>query len=219
MGKHHQLRGLVLLTAILGGLATSFSTVYAVSTSGVRSTTTRPSASRGTAATNATRGTTPASRGLTTTNRGTTNAGRPSTSSPSSRASFPSAKSISNNRSVEAQRAGNEAIKSSTYKSLTNQTERASYVNWHENYANNSLRYFTDIRYFYMPFNIWNAMVLGNNQDKLAENMNIVVSQRNYRWIKVGEKMIAVPQSVYDKIQVGDKITLVDDNHIKIVHR
>ena len=54
------------------------------------------------------------------------------------------------------------------------------------------------------------------NQDKLAGNMVSTASQRNYRWIRVGDKMVALPQSVYNKVKVGDKITLVDNNHIKI---
>lgn len=71
-----------------------------------------------------------------------------------------------------------------------------------------------------IKWNIWNTVILGNNQnknqDKLASNMVSTASQRNYRWIRVGDKMVALPQSVYNKVKVGDKITLVDNNHIKI---
>lgn len=221
MGKQRKrLVGITLATLVLN-LAMPFSSVHAVSTSGSRST---PSASRGATGS---RSISPASRGVTTVNRGAS-ASR-STASPNVRTggsrsntktSSPSARNTVGNKSIEAQRAGARATKTRTYKSLTSPKERTSYVNWHENYSNDSLRYFTSINYFYMPWNIWNAVILGNNQnksqDKLASNMVSVASQRNYRWIRVDDKMIAVPQSVYNKVKVGDKITLVDNDHIKI---
>lgn len=144
-----------------------------------------------------------------------------SRSTPSASRGATGSRSISPaSRGVTTVNRGARATKTSTYKSLTNPKERASYVNWHENYSNDSLRYFTSINYFYMPWNIWNAVILGNNQnksqDKLASNMVSVASQRNYRWIRVDDKMVAVPQSVYNKVKVGDKITLVDNDHIKI---
>lgn len=221
MGKQRKrLVGITLATLVLN-LAMPFSSVHAVSTSGSRST---PSASRGATGS---RSISPASRGVTTVNRGAS-ASR-STASPNVRTggsrsntktSSPSVRNTVSNKSIETQRAGARATKTSTYKSLTSPKERASYVNWHENYSNDSLRYFTSINYFYMPWNIWNAVILGNNQnknqDKLASNMVSVASQRNYRWIRVDDKMVAVPQSVYNKVKVGDKITLVDNDHIKI---
>lgn len=221
MGKQRKrLVGITLATLVLN-LAMPFSSVHAVSTSGSRST---PSVSRGATGS---RSISPASRGVTTVNRGAS-ASR-STASPNVRTggsrsntktSSPSVRNTVSNKSIETQRAGARATKTSTYKSLTSPKERASYVNWHENYSNDSLRYFTSINYFYMPWNIWNAVILGNNQnknqDKLASNMVSVASQRNYRWIRVGDKMVALPQSVYNKVKVGDKITLVDNNHIKI---
>lgn len=220
--QRKRLVGITLATLVLN-LAMPFSSVHAVSTSGSRSTA-APSAPRGATGS---RSISPASRGVTTANRGAS-ASR-STASPNVRTggsrsntktSSPSARNTVGNKSIEAQRAGARATKTSTYKSLTNPKERASYVNWYENYSNDSLRYFTSINYFYMPWNIWNAVILGNNQnknqDKLASNMVSAASQRNYRWIRVDDKMVALPQSVYNKVKVGDKITLVDNNHIKI---
>ena len=186
MGKQRKrLVGITLATLVLN-LAMPFSSVHAVSTSGSRST---PSVSRGATGS---RSISPASRGVTTVNRGAS-ASR-STTSPNVRTggsrsntktSSPSVRNTVSNKSIETQRAGARATKTSTYKSLTSPKERASYVNWHENYSNDSLRYFTSINYFYMPWNIWNAVILGNNQnknqDKLASNMVSVASQRNYR--------------------------------------
>lgn len=221
MGKQRKRLVEITLATLVLNLAMPFSSVHAVSTSGSRST---PSVSRGATGS---RSISPASRGVTTVNRGAS-ASR-STASPNVRTggsrsntktSSPSVRNTVSNKSIEIQRAGARATKTSTYKSLTSPKERASYVNWHENYSNDSLRYFTSINYFYMPWNIWNAVILGNNQnknqDKLASNMVSVASQRNYRWIRVDDKMVALPQSVYNKVKVGDKITLVDNNHIKI---
>lgn len=36
------------------------------------------------------------------------------------------------------------------------------------------------------------------------------------RWIKVDDKVIAVPKKIYDKIKVGDTVELTDNTHIKI---
>lgn len=36
------------------------------------------------------------------------------------------------------------------------------------------------------------------------------------KWIKVNDKIIAVPKKIYDKIKIGDSIELIDDTHIKI---
>ena len=218
--QRKRLVGITLATLVLN-LAMPFSSVHAVSTSGSRST---PSASRGVTGS---RSISPASRGVTTVNRGASASRstaypnvRTGGSRSNTKTSSPSVRNTVSNKSIETQRAGARATKTSTYKSLTSPKERASYVNWHENYSNDSLRYFTSINYFYMPWNIWNAVILGNNQnknqDKLASNMVSVASQRNYRWIRVDDKMVAVPQSVYNKVKVGDKITLVDNDHIKI---
>ena len=154
MGKQRKrLVGITLATLVLN-LAMPFSSVHAVSTSGSRST---PSASRGATGS---RSISPASRGVTTVNRGASTSRstaspnvRTSGSNSSTKPSSPSARNTVGNKSIEAQRAGARATKTSTYKSLTSPKERASYVNWHENYSNDSLRYFTSINYFYMPWN------------------------------------------------------------------
>ena len=36
------------------------------------------------------------------------------------------------------------------------------------------------------------------------------------RWIKVDDKVIAVPKKIYDKIKVEDTVELTDNTHIKI---
>lgn len=40
--------------------------------------------------------------------------------------------------------------------------------------------------------------------------------KRNYKWIKIKDQMVAVPQSIYDKIKVGDTVKLIDGHHIQI---
>lgn len=161
----------------------------------------------------------------TTATRSTTMSPSRTTASPTSRtglnssttrAASPTSKNMVSNKSISSQRAITNASKSSTYRSLTTPEERTSYLNWHENYSNNSYRYFTNIEYFYMPFNIWHNTLMGNNQDRLATNMTSIAKQRNYRWIRVGSKMIAVPEKVYNMVKVGDKVTLLDNNHIQI---
>lgn len=237
--KLHKRAQLIMLAAIALSTLGSPLVAHAVSTSGSRSTAapstggarSTPASSpatnvaRNTANTTASRSTTTASRSTATT-RSTTTAANRATDSASTRTAGAQSASKTNStasertsgsESLEAQRAATRATESETYKSLTTQAERNSYVSWHENYTSDSLNYFTDIRYFYMPGNIWNIMMMQDNQkDKLASTMNTVAKQRGYRWLRVGKKMVAVPQSIYDKVNVGDKITLVDANHIKI---
>ena len=61
-----------------------------------------------------------------------------------------------------------------------------------------------------MPYWIYNKPNVQANKIKQT------AKKEHMGWIKVGDKLIAVPDKLYDKIKVGDKIELVDDTHIKI---
>lgn len=197
----------LILFAAVTGMTLVPGNIHAITTSSSHTTT----SSTHTTTTTAARSTTMSPSRTTT-----SPTSRTGLNSSTTRVASPASKNMVSNKSISSQRAITNASKSSTYRSLTTPAERTSYLNWHENYTNNSYRYFTSIQYFYMPFNIWHSTLMGNNQDKLATNMTIVAKQRNYRWIKVGSKMIAVPEKIYNMVKVGDRVTLLDNNHIQI---
>lgn len=180
-------------------------------TSAARSAATRSAATRGTM----TRSTATRSIGSRMSNSATRSAGSRMSAS---RSLKPTSEMNTSRQSIRAQRAGQRAMRSSTYRSLPNSSARRSYVSWHEHYYNNSYRYFTSVRYFWMPFNIWNSLLVQQqqHQDRLASNMKIVAQRKGYKWIKVNDKMVAVPDKVYNQVNVGDKIKLIDQNHIEI---
>lgn len=106
----------------------------------------------------------------------------------------------------------------SEYKSLTNSNQRSSYSNWSNYYARNypgrSANSIYDSYYYWIPY--W---ILLNNQSKnnvASANIPTDNQGKPRRWIKVGDKIIFVPENIWKKVNKGDKVKLVDDRHIEI---
>lgn len=127
-------------------------------------------------------------------------------------------KSVQENKTPGQSRTVSQASRTSTYQSLKSPSQRQSYLNWHSDYSDvtNPVRYFTSICYFWMPGNIWNSAMRNYNDDQLSQTMIEQARNRHYKWIKVGSKMVAVPEKVYQKIHVGDTVKLIDNQHISI---
>ena len=64
--------------------------------------------------------------------------------------------------------------------------------------------------YPWMPWWFWNS------HDHESTKVKQEAQKKNMRWIKVDDKVIAVPKKIYDKIKVGDTVELTDNTHIKI---
>ena len=105
----------------------------------------------------------------------------------------------------------------SEYSSLTNQSQKSSYNKWSNYYARNypgrSANNIYNSYYYWIPY--W---ILLNNQRKNAVSADIPTDNQGNprRWIKVGDKIIFVPDNVWKKVNKGDKVKLIDDEHIKI---
>lgn len=106
----------------------------------------------------------------------------------------------------------------SEYKSLTNGRQRSSYNRWSNYYARNypgrSANSIYSSYYYWIPY--W---ILLNNQSKnnvASANIPTDNQGKPRRWIKVGDKVIFVPENIWKKVNKGDKVKLVDDRHIEI---
>ena len=105
----------------------------------------------------------------------------------------------------------------SEYKNLTNDKQRSSYNKWSNYYARNhpgrSASSIYDNYYYWIPY--W---ILLNNQRKNVVSADIPTDNQGNpkRWIKVGDKIIFVPENIWKKVNKGDKVKLIDDEHIKI---
>lgn len=128
-------------------------------------------------------------------------------------------KSVQSNKTPVESKAISQASRSQTYSNLHTQSERVSFLDWSGVYGGaytNPVNYFTNIGYFWMPGNIWNNTMTNQAQDNLSKSMITQAQKRNYKWIKVKDQMVAVPQGIYDKIKVGDTVKLIDGHHIQI---
>lgn len=106
----------------------------------------------------------------------------------------------------------------SEYKSLTDSNQRSSYSRWSNYYARNypgrSANSIYSSYYYWIPY--W---ILLNNQSKnnvASANIPTDNQGKPRRWIKVGDKVIFVPENIWKKVNKGDKVKLVDDRHIEI---
>lgn len=223
------MRHATLLTVAASVCLLSVSPVYAVTTS---------HASTGghvstTHTTTATHTTTPASHPMTTSPAARTtsptmstrtatpsvSATRSNTGTTARPSSSQVAKSVSANRTPSESRVIQSASRTSTYKSLSSTHDQISYLNWYGAYSQayrNPINYFTNIAFFWMPGNIWHTAMTNQTQDTMSQAMINQARTRHDRWITVGHTKVAVPQNIYDKIQVGDSVKLIDGHHIQI---
>ena len=105
----------------------------------------------------------------------------------------------------------------SEYKNLTNDKQRSGYNKWSNyyvrNYPGRSANSIYDSYYYWIPY--W---ILLNNQRKNVVSADIPTDNQGNprRWIKVGDKIIFVPENIWKIVNKGDKVKLIDDEHIKI---
>lgn len=95
------------------------------------------------------------------------------------------------------------------YKSLRTGHYQTDFLFWNTYCRTYYLRPY----YHYYP---WMPYWIYNKPNVQANKIKQTAKKKHMGWIKVGDKLIAVPDKLYDKIKVGDNIELVDDTHIKI---
>ena len=88
-----------------------------------------------------------------------------------------------------------------------------NYLTWRMWYYVNMNSY--GYYYYWMPYSFY---LPKHNQKKLnyADDIKKQVQKQGMKWIKVNDTVIAVPERLYNKIHVGDQITLVDQKYLKI---
>ena len=102
------------------------------------------------------------------------------------------------------------AQRTSFYRSLRNPLHQTDYVFWHSYYG----YYYR--RNLYRHYYLWMPYWMAKSRSIEAQKMRYDVQRQNMKWIKVNDKLIAVPENVYNKTKVGDSIELLDNQHIKI---
>lgn len=106
----------------------------------------------------------------------------------------------------------------SEYKSLTNGKQRSSYSRWSnyytQNYPGRSANSIYSSYYYWIPY--WILLNSQNRNNVAPANVPTDNQGKPRRWIKVGDKVIFVPENIWKKVNKGDKVKLVDDKHIEI---
>lgn len=106
----------------------------------------------------------------------------------------------------------------SEYKSLTNDKQKSSYSKWSNYYARNypghSANSIYSSYYYWIPY--WILLNSQNRNNVAPANVPTDNQGNPRRWIKVGDKVIFVPENIWKKVNKGDKVKLVDDKHIEI---
>lgn len=105
-------------------------------------------------------------------------------------------------------------INRSAYKAL-NETQKTSYNHWNNYYAkkypNQTANKVYAHHFYWLPY--WYFIGSHNEHSK---NIPVDKNGKQRYWIKVGDKVIFVPKNIWKKVNKGDKVKLIDDNHIKI---
>ena len=106
----------------------------------------------------------------------------------------------------------------SEYKSLTDSNQRSSYSRWSNYYARKypgrSANSIYSSYYYWIPY--WILLNSQNRNNVAPANVPTDNQGNPRRWIKVGDKVIFVPENIWKKVNKGDKVKLVDDKHIEI---
>ena len=106
----------------------------------------------------------------------------------------------------------------SEYKSLTNGKQRSSYSRWSnyytQNYPGRSANSIYSSYYYWIPY--WILLNSQNRNNVAPANVPTDNQGKPRRWIKVGDKVVFVPENIWKKVNKGDKVKLVDDKHIEI---
>lgn len=95
--------------------------------------------------------------------------------------------------------------------------EQRSYNHWagyyHSHYPNESANSLFDHLWFWIP--MW---LLVRSQATGQANVNVPTDANGQaqHWIKVGSKVVFVPTDIWAKVQPGDHVKLIDDQHLSI---
>lgn len=95
--------------------------------------------------------------------------------------------------------------------------EQRSYNNWagyyHSHYPNESANSLFDHLWFWIP--MW-LLVRSQATGQARVNVPTDANGQVQHWIKVGSKVVFVPTDIWAKVQPGDHVKLIDDQHLSI---
>ena len=95
--------------------------------------------------------------------------------------------------------------------------EQRSYNHWagyyHSHYPNESADRLFDHLWFWMP--MW-LLVRSQATGQATVNVPTDANGQAQHWIKVGSKVVFVPTDIWEKVQPGDHVKLIDDQHLSI---
>lgn len=95
--------------------------------------------------------------------------------------------------------------------------EQRSYNHWagyyHSHYPNESANSLFDHLWFWIP--MW-LLVRSQATGQASVNVPTDANGQAQHWIKVGSKVVFVPTDIWEKVQPGDHVKLIDDQHLSI---
>lgn len=95
--------------------------------------------------------------------------------------------------------------------------EQRSYNHWasyyHSHYPNESADRLFDHLWFWMP--MW-LLIRSQATGQASVNVPTDANGQAQHWIKVGSKVVFVPTDIWAKVQPGDHVKLIDDQHLSI---
>lgn len=106
---------------------------------------------------------------------------------------------------------------SANQKLIHSPKEQRSYNHWtgyyHSHYPNESADSLFDHLWFWMP--MW-LLVRSQATGQASVNIPTDTNGQAQHWIKVGSKVVFVPTDIWAKVQPGDHVKLIDDQHLSI---
>lgn len=95
--------------------------------------------------------------------------------------------------------------------------EQRSYNHWaayyHSHYPNESANSLFNHLWFWIP--MW-LLVRSQATGQASVNVPTDANGQAQHWIKVGSKVVFVPTDIWEKVQPGDHVKLIDDQHLSI---
>lgn len=105
-------------------------------------------------------------------------------------------------------------INRSAYKTL-NGTQRVSYNHWNnyyvKKYPNQTANEVYAYHFYWSPY--WYFI---SSHHEHSKSIPVDKNGKQRHWIKIGDKVIFVPKNIWEKVNKGNKVKLIDDNHIEI---
>ena len=106
---------------------------------------------------------------------------------------------------------------SANQKLIHSPREQRSYNHWagyyHSHYPNESANSLFDHLWFWIP--MW-LLVRSQATGQARVNVPTDANGQAQHWIKVGSKIVFVPTDIWEKVQPGDHVKLIDDQHLSI---